>query len=54
MNRDLNAANNILSRAGLARSHACGDNVRLPTEEAVVYEAGTTYSAGCGVGSPRL
>ncbi len=54
LDRDLNAAQNILARAGLARSHACGDDVRLPKEEAVVVEAGTTYSAKDGVGSSQL
>ena len=44
MDRDVNAAKNILTRAGLVRSHACGDDVRLQ-EEAVVVEAGTRHSA---------
>ncbi len=39
IDRDLNAAKNILSRTGQVRSHACGDDVRLA--EAVVVEAGT-------------
>jgi putative transposase len=48
MDRDFNAAINI-HRAGLARIHACGDDVRLSSEEAVVVEAGTIYcgSARC-------
>ena len=44
MDRDLNAAINI-HRAGLARIHACGDDVRLRRDGAVVVEAGTTRSA---------
>ena len=52
MDRDLNAANNI-HRAGLARIHACGDDVRLPRKGAVVAEAGTIrYEIEAG--SPRL
>ncbi len=54
VDRDLNAAKNILSRAGLARSYACGDDVRLPSKEAVFCEAGTIYSDNRGVGSLRL
>lgn len=45
MDRDLNAARNILARAGLARSHACGDDVIPSLEKVVVAEAGTTRSA---------
>jgi len=41
VDRDLNAARNILSRTGLVRSYACGDDVRLPRKEAIVVEAGT-------------
>jgi len=52
MDRDLNAARNILTRAGLARSHACGDDVRLQIEGAVVVEAGTTRFDG-EAGRPR-
>ena len=50
--RDLNAADNILTRARLARSYASGDSVRFPTEEAIVVEAGTRYSANGLVGIP--
>ena len=52
IDRDLNAANNIPTGAGLARSHACGDDVRLQIEGAVVVEAGTTRFDG-EAGRPR-
>jgi putative transposase len=45
MDRDLNAAKNILARAGLARSHACGDDVIPSLEKVVVAESGTIDSA---------
>ena len=52
IDRDLNASINI-HRAGLARIHACGDDVRLPREGAVVAEPGTIrYEIGAG--SPRI
>jgi putative transposase len=43
MDRDLNASINI-HRAGLARIHACGDDVRRSHESAVVAEPGTRCS----------
>ena len=43
MDRDLNAAKNIITTAGLAGSHAFGENVRLHENEAVLNELGTTY-----------
>jgi putative transposase len=45
VDRDLNASMNI-HRAGLARIHACGDDVRPTLSKAVVAEPGTTRSGG--------
>jgi putative transposase len=45
VDRDLNASINI-HRAGLARIHACGDDVRPTLSKAVVAEPGTTRSGG--------
>lgn len=45
MSRDINSAINMLTRAGLVRSHAYGDNVRPSTEEANVAEVGTIFDS---------
>jgi putative transposase len=45
MDRDLNASINI-HRAGLARIHACGDDVRPSLSKVVVAEPGTIRSGG--------
>ena len=45
IDRDLNASINV-HRAGLARIHACGDDVRPSSEKAVVAEAGTRCYGG--------
>ncbi|MBI0583267.1 MAG: transposase [Methanomassiliicoccus sp.] len=45
IDRDLNASMNI-HRAGQARIHACGDDVRPSLSKAVVAEPGTTRSGG--------
>ena len=45
IDRDFNAALNI-HRAGLARIHACGDDVRPSLSKAVIAEPGTTRSGG--------
>jgi putative transposase len=45
INRDLNAARNILSRAGLARSHACGDDIIPSLEKVIIADTGTICSA---------